>query len=476
MVSHSDNLVGNVLAEFDGADLGDARRVARLRKVASRLVAAPDLGFPRALADESELEGFYRLLRNEKVSFEAILSAHTKATVGRMHGLAQVLAVHDSSEFHFAGQRQGLGALKQKSQGFTGHFSLAVAADGSRAPLGVLAAELWVRTQRGVSSRRRAGAEKISHRDVYLLPNEQDRWLRGIAASESVIGDTQCQLIHVMDSEADDYEIMSSLALERRRWVIRLCQNRVLAQPDTTEQRHVKEFVANCKVVCTRDVHLSRRGGGTRYPKRRRQRPRPERAATLEISATTLAFKRPRYNPAESETLAVNIVCARERNAPPDEEPVEWMLMTSEPIQTRAQILKVIDIYRARWVVEEYFKSLKTGCAFENRQLESWHTLRNALGIFIPIAWQLLHLRAIARQNASAPSRTVLSPLQETVLRRASKTPLPTRATARDAMLAIARLGGHLRSNGEPGWLVLGRGFQDLLMLTAGYQLAMTKM
>ncbi|MBN2405161.1 MAG: hypothetical protein JXE06_06225 [Coriobacteriia bacterium] len=39
-------------------------------------------------------------------------------------------------------------------------------------------------------------------------------------------------------------------------------------------------------------------------------------------------------------------------------------------------------------------------------------------------------------------------------------------------MPAVAALGGHLRSNGEPEWLVLERGLQDLLMLVAGYQLA----
>jgi hypothetical protein len=32
-------------------------------------------------------------------------------------------------------------------------------------------------------------------------------------------------------------------------------------------------------------------------------------------------------------------------------------------------------------------------------------------------------------------------------------------------MLAVAALGGHLKSNGDPGWLVLGGGMHDLLLL-----------
>jgi hypothetical protein len=85
------------------------------------------------------------------------------------------------------------------------------------------------------------------------------------------------------------------------------------------------------------------------------------------------------------------------------------------------------------------------------------------------------NLRTVARQEGTAPARAVLTPIQETVLRRASKTKLPRKLTTQNAMLAVAALGGHLRSNGEPGWLVLGRGLQDLLMLVAGYQLATEK-
>jgi hypothetical protein len=171
-------------------------------------------------------------------------------------------------------------------------------------------------------------------------------------------------------------------------------------------------------------------------------------------------------------TLPVNIVAVREVNPPLDDEPVEWLLITTEPVETEEQILKIIDFYRGRWVIEEFFKALKTGCAFEKRQLESWHTLQNALGLLIPIAWSLLRLRTVAREEGRTPARAVLTDLELEVLRRASTTPLRQRPTTRDVMLAIARLGGHHRSNGEPGWQLLGRGYQDLLMMTAGYRLA----
>src|SRR3954469_21374678 len=58
------------------------------------------------------------------------------------------------------------------------------------------------------------------------------------------------------------------------------------------------------------------------------------------------------------------------RESPPvGETAIEWMLFTSEPIGTLAEIEAVVAHYPARWIIEEYFKALKTGCAFEKRQL-----------------------------------------------------------------------------------------------------------
>jgi hypothetical protein len=36
--------------------------------------------------------------------------------------------------------------------------------------------------------------------------------------------------------------------------------------------------------------------------------------------------------------------------------------------------------------------------------------------------------------------------------------PFPKRPTVRDVMLGIAKRGGHITNNGDPGWQVLGRG------------------
>jgi hypothetical protein len=194
--------------------------------------------------------------------------------------------------------------------------------------------------------------------------------------------------------------------------------------------------------------------------------------ATLAIRAASVTFRRPGSCPYGPKALPVNIVAVHEIDPPTGQDAVEWLLVTTEPIDSEEQVLRVVDYYRARWTIEEYFKALKTGCSFEKRQLESWDTLLKALGLFIPIAWNLLRLRTLARSGSDRAAKSVLTSTEIDVLRRASKRPLPRKLTVRDAMLAIARIAGHHRSNGEPGWQLLGRGYQDLLMMVAGYELA----
>ncbi len=460
-----------VAREFVGAELGDARLGRRLTAIVQRLEAAPDVPFPRAMATGADLEGYYRFLGNKVVTPRALLKPHIDATVGRLAEFVEALAVHDTSECRFAGSREDLGRLTRSGHGFLVHFTLAVTLDARRDPLGTLALETWTRNEPTPTALRKQ--RKLTQSAAMSLPNEQDRWWRGIEAAEAAVAGRRTSLIHVMDSEADDYDLMSKLVEARRRWVIRLCHDRSLSmagQPAKT-----KELVAQREVLCKRTVHLSRRErqpGGTQ---RKRAALREQRLATLAISAAPVTFQRSRNCRDGAETLPVNIVSVREIDPPTDQEAVEWLLITTEPIENEEDVLKVVDCYRGRWRIEEFFKALKTGCAFEKRQLESLHTLLNALALFVPIAWNLLRLRTAARSEESVPASLILDPEQIVVLRKASEVPLPASPTARDAMLAIARLGGHLRSNGDPGWVVLGRGYQDLLMMVAGYRLAIRR-
>jgi hypothetical protein len=168
------------------------------------------------------------------------------------------------------------------------------------------------------------------------------------------------------------------------------------------------------------------------------------------------------------------VVHVREPNPPEGAEPIEWFLLTSEPIKTKDEIVAVVNHYRARWVVEEFFKALKTGCAYETRQLRTYDALVVALMIFLPIACRLLFLRSLARSNPDLPATVALTKTEIDVLRHFSKRVRLRKApTVREVLLAIAGLGGHLKNNGDPGWITLARGMEKLLMHAEGWEAAL---
>jgi len=444
-------------SEVADADLGDARLTQRLGLLIDSLADRPGESFPKALSD-AELEGAYRFFGNAKVTPEAILAPHVRQTVLRATGRGDVLVVHDTTEFEFGGEskREGLGRLIRPGQGFFGHFALAVGADGDREPLGLLNLETIFRHSKAIPRKRRRAKDNRG---------ESARWRRSIDQAEQRLAGA-VRAIHIMDREADSYATFSALNDAGRRFVIRSFQDRVLADDET----RLRAAAKSARRSFDREVPLSRRPK-IDGPKGERHPARNYRVATLSFAAKAVEIPRTvDAKTAASPTLRLNIIYVWERKPPPGEPPVEWFLLTNLPISTPAEIAYAVDCYRARWVIEEYFKALKTGCQYEKRQLESARSLLNALAVLAPVAWRLLLLRHLGRHAPKRPATDVLTVSQLEVLQAVAKRPIPKRPTVRDAMLAVAGLGGHLPRNGDPGWLVLGRGMHDLLVLELGWR------
>jgi hypothetical protein len=444
-----------VADEFASADIGDKRLNARLVEIGVALSAGPASSFPDLFGEDAAQEAFYRFLRNDRVMLEKVLQPHREATVLRMADAPLALILHDTSECTFEGElREGVPELRPGTYGFNVHVSLAVSADGRRHPYGVLAASVI--------------DDAKSHRD---------RWItQALESQERACGVTPC--IHVMDREADVYSLFATAAAQKLRFVVRAQHDRLLAEVDEQE-RTLLEELGLCEDVAEREVFVSERRKTKKQamPEEMKARPpRNSRVAKLRFRACTVTFPRPqRQDKALPKMLKLNVVQVHEVDAPAGTPPVNWLLVTTEPIGTREQVLAVVDAYRTRWLIEEFFKALKTGCSYESRQLESYATLTVALGLFLPLAWHLLLLRAYGRtENLSG--RAVMDENRLKILSalaRKLKKPIPPHPTARDVMLGVAAIGGHIKQNGEPGWQVLWRGYKKLLfaeevLLTCG--------
>jgi len=451
---------GSVREEFADAEIADWRLRERLGSLVDDLDQAPGESLPDALKTDAAQEGAYRFLGNPKVTPEKLLGPHIAATVRRCRAAGTVYVVSDTTEFAFSGEERGrkLGRLQGKRRGFLGHFALAVSDVGK--PLGVLGMEVIVR-----------GPPRKESVNVYQRkkdPNRESlRWAAMVERTGSLL-ETDAA-IHLMDSEADIYELLTSLQQQQRRFIIRSCQDRLL------EEGCLSDAVERAATILTREVKLSSRKPKVQARRSRRNPPRQSRLANLTITSTRVSLKRPKTCTVDYPALlSVNVVRVFETDPPDGEEPVEWILLTSEPVESEADASAVVDGYRRRWQIEEYFKAIKTGCAYEKRQLESERTLSNLLAIVAVLAWRLLLLRALERDNSNRPATDVVEPgLLEALAERLKdireRKPFPASPTVADLMNGIARLGGHIKNNGPPGWQVLWRGYQDLLIWSSGY-------
>ena len=458
------SVFGAVRAEFEGAEISDWRLRERLVSLGEALDEAPRSSVPGAAKTKAAREAAYRFLGNRKVTLPGIISPHVQATVRRCRDAGRVYAVADTTEFAFSGDRAAtLGRLQKGRRGFLGHFAIAVSGDGQKTPLGVLGIETIARS--ATSKKHRNSTQRKKDPD-----RESLRWARMVRHSAGLLNDVP--VVHVMDSEADIFELLSELTTNGHRFIIRSGQER------TVDQGLLSTAVKSAKVLLERNVRLSRRTDKSPRPptQSRRNPPRQGREARLEVAAMRVSLRRPKTCTSEHpETLDVNVVRVQEPSPPDDQQPVQWLLFTSEPVATADQLAAVVDGYRTRWMIEEYFKALKTGCAYDNsRQLESTRTLTNLLAILAVIAWRVLLLRTLERNAPDTPADVVLAPLLIEALAarlRDIREPkaLPPDASVSDVFKGIARLGGHIESNGPPGWQVLWRGYQDLLTWGGGY-------
>jgi len=462
-----DETVARIAGEFADLELGDPRRSRRVVKLVQALAKHPQASLPAALGTHSELEAAYRLLNSESFDFDDLLSEHGDRTIARAELAGEVLVVHDTTtcSFEHADPRE-VGTLPTGKAGFFAHVALVVDARKHRRPLGVVHVEAYWREQR---SGRGSRKKHLSGKEVAAWKGrESERWARGVQhAQEKLEG---CSVIHVMDREADKYELIDHMREHGQRFVLRSQYDRRLAS-DSSGPTKLREVMAAQPIVLQRDVYASRRPE-IRVPRARAAHPpRFARNAKLAISAAVLAFRRPNSLSNEFvDELTVNVVQVQEIDPPAGQKPIAWTLLTSEPIETTKDLERVIDIYRYRWLIEELFKALKSGCMYEKRLFEERHALLNLLAVSLPIAVELLSMRARVADDPEAPWEDIVSPTQLEVLRTMAHRPLTKVPAAGEVLLAIAGLGGHLKQNGAPGWQVLHRGFQRLLDYEAGWK------
>ena len=466
-------LLGTAASEFDGAELGDPRRSNRLQLIVSTLEGEPAKSFPRAMSTDAALEGFYRFINSTGFRAEDIVAPHIAATAERAAEVGLVIAVHDTTLVEYSTPRNGLGVTTSTSRhhGFVAQFGLLLSeADGL--PLGVAHVETLTRSGKKWRKRKKQGQRGHVHRND--RDRESLRWIRGVEAVEAASYD-RFEAIHVTDAEGDFFELFVRLHELQARFVIRAGQ---LDRSVTTTQGEcsLREVIDRFSPQAWREIELCERKYSHHVPRSRRRR-HPERAgrtARVAIASEQVTLRGTRYSELKTAPFRINVVRVWEPKPPAGQPAVEWVLFTTEKTSSPRALERVVDIYRRRWTIEEYFKALKTGCSLEKRQVESYGALCKVLALFVPIAYRLLLLRGLERMDSAAPALRAFSRTDLDIMANApSNQALGPPRTVADALAHLARLGGHIKNNGPPGWQTLSWGYEKLLTLRLGWEMAL---
>lgn len=475
-------LVPWAVEEMKSVDLKDKRLNNRLARILSDLGDRPTASIPAACGGHKETIAAYRLFDHDEVTYEKVLEPHYARTLERMSNQPVVLLVQDTTEIDVTRPHQqvaGAGCLDTASRrGALMHLLEAFTTDGT--PLGAVWSKQWTRDEPPEETR----AEKERRRKQTPFEDKESvRWVEGLRHARQAaeqLPNTPC--VCIADSEADIYELFAEPRGDSQiQWLVRACQDRALqddrseeqavsaenpAENAGTEARRIREAVLATPVLFTKEISVRGRDSKISCDQRGRRQPRESRQTEVEIRATSVTL-RPPYRPdRQLPVVTVNVVLVREVNPPAGDVAVEWLLVTTLPIDTVEQVREIIQYYSVRFLIEVFFRTLKSGCRVEERLFEHIDRLLPCVAVYLIVAWRTLLVCRLGRSCPDLDCEAVFDPSEWKsvwmVTKRQPPPPQPPRLM--EMIKLVAQLGGYMnRPNREdpPGpqtvWLGLQR-------------------
>lgn len=460
--------------ELAGADFSDARLTKRAIRIVQELGNKPNLSIPAALDKRAELEGAYRFCDNPNVTPERILAPHYLATLERVQQTETAILVQDTTDIDLTRPEQqvaGAGPLEFETRLGVLHHPL-LSFDESGLCLGLLWKKTWARES--IHSGRSASEKQKDCRDKSIAEKESVRWIEGLQAARrtaEACPHTRC--VMAADSESDIYEIFAEPRTTSHgrpvELLIRAAYNRCVDDP----HQYLWQAVQNTPLRAESTIQVSaRRQKKIKIAKRKRQAPRESRVAKIQIRATEVTLIPPSRIERDYSPISINAVIVEELNPPGIVEPIEWLLLTTLPINTDQELQLILSYYSIRWQIEIYFRTLKSGCRIEERYFEKLRRFENALALYSVVAWRILYLCRLSRECPDLDCEVVFSPEEWKAVYVAVNRTAPPKTPPRlnEIVRLIASLGGYvIRNSTQPGTQTLWIGLQRLNDLALGW-------
>jgi hypothetical protein len=419
---------------------------------------------------------YYRFFNNKNVKEEELINCVVEHCALQCKDLDEVLLIEDTTELnllnhqHRISDRQGLGKMNNQfeSLGFFCHPTIAVNPT-DLSLLGALDINLFTRDP---------NEEKPSKRKTRFEDKESYRWASQAIEAKKRLKSNQ-KAIAVQDREGDIYESFCFLMKNDIDFVIRCNHDRQI-QNKTEDAELLKKHLDASKPKYEFEMKIN---GNNKN--------RKKRSAQLLLQFETISLKKPDFIPGKTANkyplaISVSVVRVKEKDetVPAGEEPIEWTLYSSRPVDTVEQALAVIKYYKARWIIEDLFRALKTeGVNYEESEMETGAALRKLFVIAFHAAMILLQLRQ-ARNGTTAQkpslvfSEEQIACLEDMLPRFEGKTEKLKNPHPKDnlswATWIISRLGGWkgYSSQRPPGVITLHDGWLRFHNIYEGWTIA----
>jgi hypothetical protein len=337
--------------QFGEVCLGDKRRTQRAVKMADQMACEPFGSLPKQMKSWEAQKGAYRLLDNGEVSHHQLSEPHwrhTREAAGQAGSV--ILMVQDFTDLNYTNHpaTQGLGPISSQAflSGLWVHNTLAIQPQERRV-LGLAYQQVWAREERTYKGREsKTTRRKRSNRQSL-------RWGQAVAA----IGNPPdgVKWVYVADREADMFEFFENILSMGADFCIRLVQERRLADWTVEQAVHLLKTVRDVPAMGQRILDIPASPG------------QAARQAQLAVSWQSVTLRSPRNTPGEDKSITAWAVRTWEKKPATDVEPIEWLLITSVPVQSLPEALERIEWYTCRWIIEEYHRCLKQAARWKNQ-------------------------------------------------------------------------------------------------------------
>ena len=407
----------------------DARIRDRIARMGRTWEKKAGRTLPEMFPGEAERKAAYRLLSNAEVAMDDILEPHLEATAERSRREPVVLAIQDTTTLNYNGleRTEGLADLGGGGSGTSGiaaHFCLAASEDGR--PLGVLSIDAGFRGKDAP---------------------ESGRWLDGFGRAEELSrACPDARTAVVCDREGDMWELLRKAEGGGTELLVRACRSkrRRVRTPDGGSE-DLRDFMAAQPVLAGAEVRIDARGGPDA---------RKGRTAKLELRAARVALLPPRDRAGEPD-LAMLAVSAVEAEPPDGAEPASRLLLASRGEACAEDARTAVRRYRMRWMIEEFFRVLKTGLRAEDRRFDHVDDLRKCVAFDAVTACRIFDIARAARETPDIPAVDIVPEdapeILEVALRSNGVRPkAPPNPTIREFTIELARIAGFQASKRQP--------------------------